>query len=169
MDHSMFAAMIAVCVIFGLYRRAARSIGPQELAKGKLVRRAVFMAVIGFFFLSQSVSQPLTLAFDAVGIVIGASLACYAIKTTMFAFRNGLLFYCANPWIGVALVLLFVIRIAYRIYEVYPRMADYVEGQSAPHMQLAAYSHDPLTSIILFTLITYSVVYYGFLLRKKTE
>jgi uncharacterized membrane protein len=107
--------------------------------------------------------------YDAIGIVLGGIMAFYAIRTTSFEWRKDAWFYRPNPWIGVLLLVLFVGRIADRVYQDYTLFgaSASVNGQFAKQAQLATYSHDPITTIILFTMITYYVIYYMFFIRKE--
>lgn len=168
MQHTSQVVIFALLVLFGIYRRTRRSIGFQRFVKGRMLTRMILFIIIGIMFLMAGVRYPLGYTFDAGGMVLGGILAYYAIRTTSFEWRKDAWFYRPNPWIGVLLVVLFVGRLAFRMYYVYALLGSGVaaNGAAAKQSQLAAYSNDPITAIFLFTLITYYLAYYTFLIRR---
>lgn len=132
-----------------------------------MLTRMTLLAIVGVIFLLTGFLNPIVYIFDAIGIVLGGIIAYYAIRTTSFEWRKGAWFYRPNPWIGVFLLVLFVGRIAYRVYQdaLFAATAS-ANGTVTNQAQLATYSQEPFTAIILFTLITYYVAYYTFLIRK---
>jgi hypothetical protein len=168
MQHSAPVVVIVLLVLFSIYRRTRRTIGFQKLVTGRMATRMVLLAIAGVIILVTGILTPMVYMFDAIGIVVGGLIAYYAIRTTAFEWRNEAWFYRQNPWISVLLLVLFVGRIVYRVYQDYVLFGatTSVHGKFANHAELATYSHDPLTSIILFALVTYYIVYYTFLIRK---
>jgi len=134
-----------------------------------MLTRMTLLAIVGAVLLVTGFQNPMVYIFDVIGIVFGGIIAYYAIRTTSFEWRKDAWFYRPNPWIGLFLLVLFVGRIVYRVYQDYALFSATASanGKVVNQAQLATYSHDPLTAIILFTLITYYVVYYTFLIRKE--
>jgi hypothetical protein len=169
MQHTSSVVVIVLLVLFGLYRRTRRTIGFQKFVKRRTITRMALLAVVGVLVLVIGFLHPMVYIFDAIGIVLGGIIAYYAIRTTSFEWRQGAWFYRPNPWIGVLLVVLFIGRIAYRVYQDYAMFGATASanGRSAAQAQWTVYSHEPFTAIILFTLITYYVAYYTFLIRRE--
>ncbi|MGG1290291.1 CcdC protein domain-containing protein [Bacillus smithii] len=160
---------IVLLVLFGIYRRTRRTIGFQKFAKTQMITRIVLLSIVGIAFIVTGFLNPMVYIFDAIGIVLGVFISYYAIRTTSFEWRKDAWFYRPNPWIGFLLFLLFVGRIAYRVYQEYAMISATVSanGQITKQDGLVTYSHDPISAIILFTMITYYVVYYTLLIRRK--
>jgi membrane protein CcdC involved in cytochrome C biogenesis len=106
--------------------------------------------------------------FDSVGILLGGIVSYFAIQTSSFEWREDDWFYNQNPRINILLTMLFVGRIVYKAYQICAPSSASQElfAQSVP---LVNYSRDPSTTVILFILITYYVVYYTFLLRIERQ
>jgi hypothetical protein len=169
MPHGVGIGLIVVLVLFSMYRRIRRTVGFQRFVKRRMVTRMSLFAIIGVIFLVTGFLNPKVYIFDAIGVVIGGIIAYVATRTTSFEWRKDAWYYRPNPWIGVLLVVLFIGRIGYRVYQDYGlfRATASANGQLQQQNQLATYSHDPSTTIILFTLITYYFVYYIFLIGRE--
>jgi heme O synthase-like polyprenyltransferase len=161
--------VIFLLVLFGIYRRTRRTIGFQKFIKSRMLIKIIFLAVIGVIFIVMGFLNPRVYIFDAIGIMLGGIISYYAIRTTSFERRKDAWFYRSNPWIGFLLVVLFVGRIAYRVFQEYALFSTSASanGQIATQSGFVSYSHDPISAIILFTLITYYVLYYTLLIRRK--
>lgn len=169
MQHSVTIGIIVILVVLGLYRRTRRTIGFQKFMKGRMLTRMAVLTIVGILFLSMGFAHPIGYIYDFAGVVLGGIIAYYAIRTTSFEWRQSAWFYRPNPWIGALLLVLFFGRIGYRLFEDYQLYGTTPtgHGQPANQTQLSAYSHDPATTIILFTLIAYYVAYYTFLIRRE--
>lgn len=169
MPHGAVVGVIVVLVLFSMYRRIRRTIGFQRFVKRRMITRMTLLAMIGVIFLVTGYLNPTVYIFDAIGIVVGGIIAYFATRTTSFEWRKDAWYYRPNPWIGVLLIVLFIGRIAYRLYQDYTLFSatGSANGQLAQQNQFATYSHDPSTTIILFTLITYYFVYYTFIIGRE--
>ncbi|GIM47934.1 hypothetical protein DNHGIG_34830 [Collibacillus ludicampi] len=167
--HHITPIFIVLLVLFSMVRRTRRTIGFQKFVKGRMFTRMTLLSIVGVIFLVMGYLNPMAYFYDAIGIVLGGVMAFYAIRTTSFEWCKDAWFYRPNPWIGVLLLVLFVGRIADRVYQDYALLGTSASAnrQFAEQAQLATYSHDPITTIILFTMITYYVIYYMFLIRKE--
>ena len=171
MPHGAVLVLIGALILFSMYRRVKRTIGYQKLAKGRMITRIVLFAIICVLFLITGYVNPSVYIFDALGILIGGVIAYFAIRSTSFEWRKNAWYYRPNPWIGALLIVLFIGRIGYRLYQDYGLISSGASkgasSQLAQQNQLATYSHDPSTTIILFTLIGYYLVYYTFVISGE--
>jgi hypothetical protein len=167
--HGANIVIIALLILFLLYRRIRRTIGFQRFVKGRMMTRMALFGIICIIFLALGYVHPLIYVYDALGIVIGGLIAYFAIRSTTFEWRKGAWYFRPNPWIGALLLVLFIGRIGFRVYQDYALISSGAArgGQIAQQNQLSAYSHDPFTVIILFTLISYYFVYYTFIIRRE--
>lgn len=166
--HSATPIVLVLLVAFALYRRVRRTVGFQKFVRGRLVTRVVMFGIIGLLILSYGLVNPLAFVFDAIGAAVGIGIAYYAMQTTTFERRGNSWYYRPHPWIGVVLIVLFVGRLAFRVYQDYGLFSNVgAANQAQSQAQLAEYAHDPATAAILFVIITYYVVYYLFLIRKE--
>ncbi|QQE77062.1 CcdC protein domain-containing protein [Alicyclobacillus sp. SO9] len=168
MQHGVSLAIFAAIILFGLYRRTRRTIGYQRFAKKRMITRMTIFVVVGVLILLGGIIHPYVYVYDAVGVVAGAVLAYYAMRTTAFESTGDVIRYRPNPWIGVVLIVLFFGRIVDRMFMDYKLFKNGVGtvAQSNQQAQMAAYAHDPFTSIVLFTIITYYIAYYAFVIRR---
>lgn len=126
------------------------------------------LSIVGVIVLVAGYLHPTVYLYDLIGMAGGGIIAFYAIRSTSFEWRKDAWFYRPNPWIGVLLTVLFVGRIAYRLYQDSALLGGgQVSESTANNAQLSAYAHDPITGVILFALVMYYVVYYTFLIRRE--
>jgi membrane protein CcdC involved in cytochrome C biogenesis len=133
-----------------------------------MITRITFMAIIGIVLLFTGFPNPGMYVFDSAGILLGGIVSHFAIRTSLFEWREDDWFYSQNPRISMLLIMLFVGRITYKAYQIYA-MSSASQGPFAQSALLVNYSRDPSTAVILFILITYYVVYYTFLLRAEKQ
>lgn len=170
MPHIMNIAILAVVILLLLARRVKRTVGQQVLSTGRLWLRIVVFAVIAVLVLLGSLSHPLDLVSDTVGLGIGSLLAYVAIRTTVFAPQRGRWTYRPNPWIGLIVIALLIVRIGYRV-----SLMNAVTGTTTtayPTSQASAfqaYAADPWTAGAFFILATYYIAYFTFLLQKERK
>ena len=93
----------------------------------ELVERSVVGALLGL----ASAGLPDRLAWMGAGLAAGALLGVFGLRRTTFEPTPQGLYYTPNAHLGIALSLLFIARIAYRLVEVLVRLsylvADYPE------------------------------------------
>jgi hypothetical protein len=102
--------------------------------------------------------HPAALAWLGAGLAAGGLLAVYGLRLTRFERTEQGLFYTPNAHLGIALSLLFVGRILYRLIEVY---ADGVPSGGSDFVR------SPITLAIFGTLAGYYVFYAIGLLRWR--
>ncbi|MCL6454223.1 MAG: cytochrome c biogenesis protein CcdC [Alicyclobacillus sp.] len=170
--HAVSLVVLVLLILFGLYRRMRRTIGFQPLRDRRMVTRSVLLGAVGVLLLVSGIAYPVSYLYDAVGIACGGVLTYYAIRTTTFEQRGGQWYYRPHPWIGAILLVLFVGRIAYRLYVGYaametPGAAIQPSSPAASNAALSSYAHDPLAAAVLFAIVTYYAAYATWLIRAE--
>jgi hypothetical protein len=149
-------------IIWRLYSRIRRSIGRQTLSKWRpWVTVVVFPLIIAMFALgafAHPARVAAVLGALAGGIAAGALLGVFGTRHTKFEQTPEGLFYTPNAHIGIALSVVFVGRVIYRMFQVYS-----MEVQPSP----ADFTGSPLTLAIFGLLAGYYVTYAIGLLRWR--
>src|SRR5262249_49411005 len=147
------------------YTRLQRSIGRQRLQTGRLIARvAVILALVGPLVGLVTAHHLQSLAALGGGLLLGALLASISLRLTRFESTAEGIFYTPNLAIGLAISLLLIGRIAYR-------MTTLVLAPSGPTKPSSGIFQTPLTSLILGLMAAYYVAYaVGILVhgRKQT-
>jgi hypothetical protein len=173
-DHPAFLPWIfALLIPLALYRRFRRSFGQQPLGPAR--RRMVIFGVIGALLVLSSATLRATtvLLSEAAGALAGIALAVWGMSRTRFLARDGQIYYVPHTYTGIAVSVLFVGRLIYRLVQLYavPTAVQAVPGVSAAQGMgggaPAAIGRSPLTAGVLFVMIGYYVCYYGLVLRKS--
>ena len=100
------------------YARVRRMVGRQRLSRVRpWITLAVFPLLIALLGLAAA-GVPRSLAWMAAGLAAGALLGVFGLRHTRFEPTPQGLFYTPNAHLGIALSLLFIARIAYRLVEV---------------------------------------------------
>jgi hypothetical protein len=149
-------------IVWRLYSRIRRSIGRQTLSKWRpWVTVVVFPLIIAMFALgafAQPARVGALLGALAGAIAAGALLGVFGTRHTKFEHTPEGLFYTPNAHIGIALSVLFVGRVIYRMFQVYS-----MEARPVP----ADFTSSPLTLAIFGLLAGYYVTYAIGLLRWR--
>ncbi|HET9864082.1 MAG TPA: hypothetical protein VFP37_11605 [Steroidobacteraceae bacterium] len=152
--------IVVPLVLWRLYRRVKRNIGRQHLTKWRpWLTMTLFPAIVILISLG-ALAQPLRLAALAAGIVAGAVLGVFGTRHTKFEVTPQGLFYTPNAHIGIALSLLFVGRVIYRMMVLYSQ--NPYAAQSPQD-----FSSSPLTLGIFGLLAGYYVTYAVGLVRWR--
>ncbi|MER3483828.1 MAG: DUF1453 domain-containing protein [Meiothermus sp.] len=159
MDYSIFC--IAALVAFFLIRRYQRSVGPQLFRPNKLVFSIVMYAVLVVLIGATTFTVGLGWLFDLLGLAAGGALAWYGLLHTRFETRNGQHYYIPNPYIGLAVFGLFVIRMGYRFLTMPSGM------QSSNAAAGWGFGSSPLTLALFFLFMGYFACYNFGLLHKS--
>jgi hypothetical protein len=135
-----------------VYTRFRRMVGRQRLSKVRpWVTLAIYTILIGLLCFATR-AHPERLWWLASGLGLGLLLGIFGLKKTRFEPTPEGLFYTPHAHLGIALSLLIVARIAYRVVEVY------VIEPTAEHGQ-ADFAHSPLTLTMFGLLTGYYITY----------
>lgn len=130
------------------YRRIRRQFGRQDYRPRRNVLRIVLLALLACGLLYAAVAIPHVASGLAIGALAGAALGAFALRHTRIGVVEGVREYTPNPWIGAALALLLVGRLAWRWHD------GAFAGGSAQVGQQAS----PLTFAFMGVLVTYYLV-----------
>lgn len=162
--------VLGAFIVYRIFLRVRRNITWQPLHPGKIQVFSVVFLIIGLLFLAGGAMHTVSLVSDSAGILIGLLLAVVSASITSFEVREGRLWYRPNLWIGMLVTVLFLGRLAYRLYESYAAGAP-AAGQAAASVtdRLASIGYDsqyPWASGLLLMMIAYYFTYNLILLRK---
>jgi hypothetical protein len=137
-----------------VYRRIRRNFGVQPWRPIRSGIRLGILSLVACMLVVLAVVQPQLALAMGVGALIGVGVGLLALKHTHVALVDGRRVYTPNPWIGGALTVLLVGRMAWRFTH------DGVAAAQAP---------SPLTLGMAAVLIVYSLVYLiGLMLQMRT-
>ena len=172
-DFSQFGPyLIAALVVFGIYRRFRRSFGRQPLSRGRMTLRIVLLAVVACALLPLALRSVQFLTAELVGAVLGVGLGLWGAERTRFVMFRDKLHYVPHTYTGIAVSLLFLGRVVYRLVQVYTTLHAAHEGAvnaayPANGLGSSGMVRSPLTVGLFFVLMGYYVCYYGLVLWKS--
>jgi hypothetical protein len=148
-----FLIMIPL-VAWRMYSRVKRSIGRQTLSKVRpwLTISLFPLLLILFGSTAISLARPALLWAQAGGIAVGVVLGIYGLRHTKFENTPQGMFYTPNAHIGIAISLLFLGRVIYRMFVMYTT-DPYAQQNSA------SFALSPLTLGIFGVMAGYYVTY----------
>lgn len=145
----VYAVMIGVFA-WSIYRRMRRNIGRQPLHPRRAIKSIVILSLVSVLIVGTSLQNANLLLGFGGGLLLGVALGFAGLRLTRFETNNEGHFYTPNTPIGVALSLLLVGRIAYRLWV----FRDISAAQNhPPPMQ------SPLTFFIIGLTVGYYLVY----------
>jgi hypothetical protein len=110
----------------------------------------------------RSFDQPLSMEVMAAGVGLGIGLGLFGHRLTKFEQTSAGLFYTPSAHIGIALSVVFLGRVLYRLTQLYGAAPT---AGPPPNV----YSQSPLTLAIIGTLAGYYVTYATGLLRWRRQ
>ena len=147
-------------IVWRMYARFRRLVGRQRLSRIRpWITVTVFPALVllvgwvAHFHIER-------LAWLAMGIALGVLCAVYALRLTRFEATPQGLFYTPNAHLGIALSLLMLARIGYRMYEVMSAGPILARDNSE-------FVRSPITLVIFGVLAGYYVAYATGLMRWR--
>ncbi len=165
-DVSLIAPVaIGTLVAWRIYARMRRLIGRQRLTIVRPWISVIVFPLILLMLLSTTLFQPegtAVAAASAVGAAIGVGLGRYGTHLTKFEATPAGLFYTPNAHLGIALTLLLLVRIAYRVAHLYI-------GGRGSDLPSPPMTSTPLTLAIFATLAGYYTTYAIGLLRWRAS
>jgi hypothetical protein len=137
---------------WGIYRRVRRNIGRQPLRPNRIIISLVMLTLVTILVLAGALQFPKLLLGVGGGILLGGVLGFVGLRLTKFETTDQGHFFVPNMYIGLALSLLLVGRVLYRLYMFHDAMTASYSGQ--PQL-----FQSPLTYFILGLTIGYYFVY----------
>ncbi len=158
--HLPLAAVLVMgtLIAWRVYGRARKLVGRQHFNVGRSRLSLVFFPVLIVALLMASYSQPLSAAMEIGGVLIGVGLAVYGLRVTKFENTAEGLYYTPSAHVGIALSLVLVGRVLYRLFQMYASTSAY----AAPPQ---TFVRSPLTLLIIGTLAGYYAWYAFGLIR----
>jgi len=154
-----FFALIPL-VLWRIYARIRRNIGRQRSRAWRHWCGVIFFPLIALMLALAAFSSALAEAALWCGFVAGAVLALQALRLTRYERTAEGFFFTPNAYIGVALSLLLVSRVLYRLAQVYL-------GAGVPAQTHTDFAAAPLTLLILGLVAGYYTLYGAGLLRWR--
>jgi hypothetical protein len=162
--------LFAVLVVFLVYRRLRRNFGRQPLRPVRMRVRIALLAIIGCALLPMALRSAQYLSAELGGLLAGIGLALWGAHRTRFQMVEGRLHYLPHTYTGIAVSLLFLGRLVYRLVQFYSIAHtghDGVADNPAQAFAPGSMVRSPLTVAILYVLIGYYVCYYSLVLYKS--
>ena len=156
--------LIAALLVWAVARRLRRTFGRQAVQPVRIWLRIGILTVAGGLIGASSATRGVEmLAALAAGLACGAALGYVGLRHTRFEVTPEGRFYTPHTYIGLAVTLLFLGRLAYRFLY----LAGGAHGTFAPDPNVAAaYQRSPLTLAIFAVLIGYYLLFYAGVLRR---
>lgn len=136
----------AIGVVY--YRRIRRQFGRQPYQHKRALARTVFLSLVLCGLLVAAVALPNVGLAIVGGLLAGALLGAAALRFTDIEASDGARWYTPNPWIGGALSLLLVGRLAWR----------WGQGAFSQGGAQVAANASPLTMGLMSALVAFYVV-----------
>jgi hypothetical protein len=133
-------------------------VGRQRLSRVRPWLTVCLFPLLVALLLVSSIARPEAAFALVAGVAAGAGLGLYGLRLTAFEQTPQGAFYTPNAHLGIALSLLLVARVGYRLVQV--AFAAEAFGESS-----AAFMRSPFTLVIFGTLAGYYVAYAIGLLR----
>jgi hypothetical protein len=164
------AFLLAILLVFLIYRRFRRNFGQQPLRPVRMGVRIVLLLVIGCLLLTSAMRSAAFSYAMLGGLAAGIALAVWGAARTRFLRSANQLYYVPHTYTGIAVSFLFLGRLIYRLIQAYGNMhAAHATGPDLPNQPFAPASmlQSPLTLGLFFVLMGYYVCYYSILLWKS--
>ncbi len=150
---------------FAVYRRLRRNFGRQPLRPARLRVRIGLFALICVALAPRCFSSGESLLVSVAGAAAGVATALFASRRTRFEWLDGQLYYLPHTYTGLAISLLLVGRILYRLISV--NAAGGLGGAGTVGIAPDSMVQGPLTLGLLFVVVGYYVCYFSHLLWKS--
>jgi len=148
---------IGALVLFAIARRVRRNIGRQSLRPGAMWFRIGLFALLGVLFAVRAARDMDFLGALLGGVAAGAALGWFGLRHTKFERTAQGVFYTPHTYIGLAVSMLLIARLAYRFLVNAPAMQA---AAQANQDAFSSFQRSPLTLAIFGVLIGYYCCYY---------
>jgi hypothetical protein len=157
---------IAGIAVLLIYRRFRRSFGRQPIRPVRMWIRIVLLFVLSCSLLPFAFKSGQFLLAELAGATTGLALGFWGARHTRYATYEGRLHYVPHTYTGIAVSLLFIGRLVYRIVEWY---AQNGAPPGAAAVASAPMMKSPLTVGLVFVVVGYYVCYYAMVLWKSNR
>ncbi len=144
-----YLSMAAIAFLY--YRRIRRTFGRQPWKPVRSGIRQGVMALLGAALVSAAIFLPGVLPGIVTGAVVGIGLGVLALRHTHTEWADGQGWSTTNSWIGAALTVVLLGRLAWRVGS----------GALATGDGAAGFQGSPLTFGIAAALVVYSLLHTG--------
>ena len=146
-------------VAWRIYARVRRNIGRQVFNPRRMMGAIVFFSAITLLMGVGALTYPPSLAALGAGLLLGIPVAMFGLKATKFETTPEGKSYTPHTGVGVALTVLFLGRMAYRMFALV--IAPPPDGAPPPSI-----FHSPLTLAIFGLTAGYYITYYAGVRRR---
>jgi hypothetical protein len=166
---SQFATYLFVAlIIFVVYRRLRRMFGRQILSPARMGLRMAVFAVLAALLLPSALRSAAFAGAALSGMAVGVLLALWGASRTRFERAGARLYYVPHTYTGIAVSLLVVGRVSFRLLQAYQVTHDAGAGPPPrPPTGLSSFVSSPLTLGLFFVLVGYYVCYFGLVLWRS--
>jgi hypothetical protein len=158
----LLTAVFLGLVLWRLYRRLRHAVGRQHLTPRRPWIIVILYPLLTVFLVLSAATQLLALAALLGGAATGVGLGVWAFRLTRFEVTPAGLYYTPNTHIGIALSLLFLARVVYRLTTAGPALL-----LAGSHAGAGLAPLPPLTLLTLGPLAGYYTTYSIGLLRWR--
>jgi hypothetical protein len=160
--------VIAGLAVLLIYRRFRRSFGRQPMRPVRMWIRIAVLILLGCSLLPYAFKSGQFLLAELAGALTGTALGIWGARHTRYATYEGRLHYVPHTYTGVAVSLLFIGRMVYRIVEWYAENGA-LGGASAVSQGIARppMMRSPFTVGLICVVVGYYVCYYAMVLWKS--
>ena len=162
-SHLMNYAIVAAVLGFVVWRRISRQFGRQPIRRTRMTARIAVLAVIGGLLLLSGLHNVRLAEGVLGGAIAGAALGLVGLRLTRFEtdpLKGDC--YVPNPWIGGAIVALFLGRLVWRFMVLWPQMQHaqaLAASEPAGTVMPMGYQSSPLTMLFVGLLLGYYIAY----------
>jgi len=170
-DYSKIGPLLfAVLFVFLIYRRFRRNFGQQPLRPIRMQIRIGVLILVGGLLLPTAFRSAAFLSAMLAGVTVGVALAVWGGSRTRYLRISDQLYYVPHTYTGVAVSLLFLGRLIYRVVQIYSNahVARSVAAEASKQAFVpSSMLSSPLTLSLFFVLMGYYVCYYSIVLLKS--
>jgi hypothetical protein len=154
--------IVTVFVIWRMYIRVRKIVGRQKFSAMRSWAAVCVFPILIAMLLVGAFTRPLLSLSGFAGVAIGVALGIYGLRHTKFEGSSEGHFYTPGAHIGIALALLFIGRVTYKLIHKYMLTSSYTQSP-------AEIVESPLTLFIIGTLVGYFATYaFGLLRWRRT-
>lgn len=158
---SLIAVAIVPLIAWRMYSRMRRLIGRQRSRLWRHWGAVILCPLLVILLAMGALFSPYGLMALAGGVAVGIGLGVWGLRLTKFEKGDTQFFYTPNAHIGIVLSLLLVLRVGFRLFQMYVLTSSDVP----PDMR--DFGKSPLTLVILGMMMAYYATYAVGLLRWR--